>query len=129
MSCCIYIGNCLKCPVVNVCPSQMGGNPNTNYCPQLATLEQQYSPGASCVCPNLVKPSSDIYTGIFSNPGAQKIANAGKNAGRAVNDALTSFWNQLKLDFAKLPSITTILVVLLVALLMIVFVYGYARSR
>lgn len=112
-----------------MCPSQMGGNASTNYCPTLAALEQQYPPGATCVCPNLVKPSSDIYTGIFSNPGMQKVANIGKNAGRAVTDAWTNFINTLKKDFNMLPSVTTIVIVLFVMLLVMIFVYGYAKSR
>lgn len=50
-------------------------------------------------------------------------------AGKSASDAASTAWCTIKKDFAKLPGITTILIVLFVMVAILIFVYGYARSR
>lgn len=129
MGCCIYIcPNCLcACKAVgHVCPSQMGGNPTNQYCSSTQYQAIVAAGGTgSCVCPSKVSPSQEP----LGFPGSQKIINTGKSAAKYVNDTATSIWDALKKDFSLVPSITTILIVLFVLMLIVVFVYGYARSR
>lgn len=128
MCCCIHLCPCACKIVSRVCPSQMGGNATSNYCPYLAELRPQCHSIGGCVCPNLVKNCPNVSTGIFNNPGAQILKNAPGQAAHAVYTAGIAAWCAIKKDFNSVPWLGIGLVIFAM-LLVLIFVYGYARSR
>lgn len=128
-TCSIALCPCPCKVVAHACPALMGGNPATNYCPGLQELVNA-SPCAvhqGCVCPCRVAPSTNPLS--LAGPGTARVSQAVNDAGNYVHAVAASAWDALVKDFKKLPSLTTILLVLFVMLAVLVFVYGFARSR
>lgn len=137
MGCCIYIGCGLTTPTA--CIASCGCRPSIvtskgGYTPQQLACglpgQCKCGPGGAAGFPGCSSgPSLCIKKCQVQSSATDKVLGGIHAAGASVNDAASSAWCTIKKDFAKLPGITTILIVLFVMMAILVFVYGYAKSR